>query len=150
MRLPQLYDGRRFPEYFYESCLASVILTLPGHPKEREMLYFPCTESKIARALRRLEVEQPEQCVATLDTSEISEAVCGVFEDEYPLNEHLETLNALTDAFKSSTVRRLRTSIQSLILFGRRHRRKSCIWQKNFVILLWFRTSARRKSMVGF
>ena len=96
MRLPQLYDGRRFPEYFYESCLASVILTLPGHPKEREMLYFPCTESKIARALRRLEVEQPEQCVATLDTSEISEAVCGVFEDEYPLNEHLETLNALT------------------------------------------------------
>lgn len=96
MKLSQLYDGRYFPEYFYESCLASVILSQPGHPKEREMLYFPCTESKIARALRRLEVEQPEQCVATLDTSEISEAVCGVFEDEYPLNEHLETLNALT------------------------------------------------------
>ena len=96
MKLSQLYDGRRFPEYFYESCLASVILTLPGHPKEREMLYFPCTEIKIARALRRLGVEQPEQCVATLDTSEISEAVRGVFEDEYPLNKHLETLNALT------------------------------------------------------
>ena len=31
-----------------------------------------------------------------LDTSEISEAVRGVFEDEYPLNKHLETLNALT------------------------------------------------------
>ena len=63
---------------------------------ERETLYFPCTESKIARALRRLGAERPEQCVAMLDTSEISEAVCGVFEDEYPLNEHLETLNALT------------------------------------------------------
>lgn len=96
MKLTQIYDGRRFPEYFYESCLASVILSLPDRPMERETLYFPCTESKIARALRRLGAERPEQCVAMLDTSEISEAVCGVFEDEYPLNEHLETLNALT------------------------------------------------------
>ncbi len=96
MTLSQLYDGHRFPEYFYESCLASVILSLPDHPKERETLYFPCAESKISRTLRRLGAERPEQCVAMLDTSEISNAVRGVFEDEYPLNEHLETLNALT------------------------------------------------------
>ena len=96
MKLSQLYDGRHFPEYFYESCLASVILSLPDHPMEQEALYFPCAESKIARTLRRLGAERPEQCVAMLDTSEISEAVRGVFEDEYPLNKHLETLNALT------------------------------------------------------
>ena len=96
MKLSQLYDGRHFPEYFYESCLASVILSLPDHPMEQETLYFPCAESKIARTLRRLDAERPEQCVAMLDTSEISEAVRGVFEDEYPLNKHLETLNALT------------------------------------------------------
>ena len=96
MKLSQLYDGRHFPEYFYESCLASVILSLPDHPMEQETLYFPCAESKIARTLRRLGAERPEQCVAMLDTSEISEAVRGVFEDEYPLNKHLETLNALT------------------------------------------------------
>ena len=78
MKLTQIYDGRRFPDYFYESCLASVILSLPDRPMERETLYFPCTESKIARALRRLGAERPEQCVAMLDTSEISEAVCGV------------------------------------------------------------------------
>ena len=96
MKLSQLYDGRPFPEDFYESCLASVILSLPDHPMEQETLYFPCAESKIARTLRRLGAERPEQCVAMLDTSEISEAVRGVFEDEYPLNKHLETLNALT------------------------------------------------------
>ena len=96
MKLSQLYDGRHFPEYFYESCLVSVILSLPDHPMEQETLYFPCAESKIARTLRRLGAERPEQCVAMLDTSEISEAVRGVFEDEYPLNKHLETLNALT------------------------------------------------------
>ena len=89
MTLSQLYDGHRFPEYFYESCLASVILSLPDHPKERETLYFPCAESKISRTLRRLGAERPEQCVAMLDTSEISNAVRGVFEDEYPLNEHV-------------------------------------------------------------
>ena len=96
MKLTQVYDGRHFPEYFYENCLASVLLSLPDRPMERETLYFPCTERKIARAIRRLGVERPEQCVAMLDTSEISEAVRGVFEDEYPLNKHLETLNALT------------------------------------------------------
>ena len=96
MKLTQIYDGRRFPEYFYESCLASVILSLPDRPMERETLYFPCAESKIARTLRRLGVEQPEQCMAMLDTDEIAAAVRGVFESEYPLNEHLYTLNALT------------------------------------------------------
>ena len=63
MKLSQLYDGRHFPEYFYESCLASVILSLPDHPMEQETLYFPCAESKIARTLRRLGAERPEQCV---------------------------------------------------------------------------------------
>ena len=96
MKLSQLYDGRHFPEYFYESCLASVILSLPDRPMERETLYFPCAESKIARALRRLAVKRPEQCMAMLDTDEIADAVRGVFEGEYPLNEHLYTLNALT------------------------------------------------------
>ena len=38
MKLTQIYDGRRFPEYFYESCLASVILSLPDRPMERETL----------------------------------------------------------------------------------------------------------------
>ena len=73
MKLTQVYDGRHFPEYFYENCLASVLLSLPDRPMERETLYFPCTERKIARAIRRLGVERPEQCVAMLDTSEISE-----------------------------------------------------------------------------
>ena len=96
MKLSQLYDGRHFPEYLYESCLASVTLSLPDRPTERETLYFPCVESKIARALQRLDVERPEQCVTILDTDEIADAVRGVFEGEYPLNEHLYTLNALT------------------------------------------------------
>ena len=46
--------------------------------------------------MRRLGADRPEQCIAVLDTAELSDAVRSVFEREYPLNEHLAALNALT------------------------------------------------------
>lgn len=39
MRLEQVYDGRHFPEYFYEDCVASVALSRPGQGG-RETLYL--------------------------------------------------------------------------------------------------------------
>ena len=96
MRLSQDYDGRHFPEYYYTRCTVSVVLSADGRPEQQEMLYFPCAESKIARAVRRLGADRPEQCTATLGLSEVSDAVMGVFEHEFRLNEHLDTLNALT------------------------------------------------------
>ena len=96
MRLTQDYNGRHLPEYYYTRCTVSVVLSADGRPEQQEMLYFPCAESKIARAVRRLGVDGPEQCTATLGLSEVSDAVMGVFERKCPLNEHLNTLNALT------------------------------------------------------
>ena len=96
MRLSSIYDGRHLPEFFYEDCAASVTLSVIGKPEQQETLYFPCAESKIARAVRRLGADRPEQCIAVLDTAELSDAVRSVFEREYPLNEHLAALNALT------------------------------------------------------
>lgn len=96
MRLSQDYDGRHFPEYYYTGCTVSVALSADGRPEQQEMLYFPCAESKIARAVRRLGVDRPEQCTATLGLSEVSDAVMGLFKHEFRLNEHLDTLNALT------------------------------------------------------
>lgn len=96
MRLSQDYDGRHLPEYYYTRCTVSVMLSADGRPEQQEMLYFPCAESKISRAVRRLGVDRPEQCTATLKLAEVSDAVRGVFGHECPLNEHLDTLNALT------------------------------------------------------
>ena len=96
MRLSSIYDGRHLPEFFYEDCAASLTLSVIGKPEQQETLYFPCAESKIARAVRRLGADRPEQCIAVLDTAELSDAVRSVFEREYPLNEHLAALNALT------------------------------------------------------
>ncbi len=96
MRLSQDYDGRHLPEYYYTRCTVSVMLSADGRPEQQEMLYFPCAESKISRAVRRLGVDRPEQCTATLKLAEVSDAVRGIFGHECPLNEHLDTLNALT------------------------------------------------------
>ena len=96
MRLSQDYDGRHLPEYYYTRCTVSVMLSADGRPEQQEMLYFPCAESKISRAVRRLGVDRPEQCTATLKLAEVSDAVRGVFGHECPLNEHLDSLNALT------------------------------------------------------
>ena len=100
MKLRQLYDGRHLPEFFYGGCTASVRLSAKGCPDQRETLYLPCAKSRIARTARRLGVEGPEQCEAVLDTTQISDAVRGVFEHEYPLNEHLDSLNALLRCFQ--------------------------------------------------
>ena len=49
-----------------------------------------------ARNNRKCFIFPAEQCTATLKLAEVSDAVRGVFGHECPLNEHLDTLNALT------------------------------------------------------
>lgn len=99
MKLEQVYDGRHLPEYFYDNNIATVTLSLKEQPNQCETLYFPCADSKIGRALRRLEVQKSSQCLAELDT-DICDAVRGMFEEEFELNEHLETLNALARCYQ--------------------------------------------------
>lgn len=96
MRLAQDYDGRHLPEYYYTAPTASVMLFIEDRPEQQEMLYFPCAESRIARAVQRLGAKSPEQCTAKLEIAEISSALRDIFEHEYSLNEHLAALNALT------------------------------------------------------
>ena len=67
---------------------------------EQEMLYFPCPDSKIARAVQRLGVSTPARCEAVLDDTDICDAVLGLFEDEFQLNEHLDTLNRLARCYQ--------------------------------------------------
>ena len=99
MKLEQVYDGGHFPEYFYEDCVASVALSRPGQD-ERETLYLPCPDMKIARALQRLNVKDASQCTAVLDTGDICDAVRKVFEEEFKLNEHLYALNRLARCYQ--------------------------------------------------
>ena len=99
MKLEQVYDGRHFPEYHHEPCVASVALSRPGQDG-RETLYLPCPDIKIARALQRLDVKDVSQCTAVLDTDNICDAVRKVFEEEFKLNEHLDALNRLSRCYQ--------------------------------------------------
>ena len=99
MKLEQVYDGRHFPEYYHEPCVASVALSCPGQDR-KEILYLPCPDAKISRALQRLGVEDASQCIAALDTDDICDAVRKVFDEESKLNKHLEALNRLTHCYQ--------------------------------------------------
>ena len=99
MELEQVYEGRHFPEYHYEPCVASVVLSRPGQDG-RETLYLPCPDIKITRALQRLNAKDASQCTAVLDTDNICDAVRKVFEEEFKLNEHLDALNRLSRCYQ--------------------------------------------------
>lgn len=99
MKLEQVYDGRHFPEYHHEPCVASVALSRPGQDG-RETLYLPCPDIKITRALQRLNAKDASQCTAVLDTDNICDAVRKVFEEEFKLNEHLDALNRLARCYQ--------------------------------------------------
>ena len=100
MELEQIYDGRHLPEYYYGPCVATVTLTGIGQPNGREILYLPCADSKISRAAQRLGAGYPGQCRAELDPGDLCDAVRELFEDEFELNEHLDTLNCLTHCYQ--------------------------------------------------
>lgn len=80
MEMARLYDGKHLPEYFYDDSIATVTLSLREQPHHCETLYFPCADSKIDRALRRLGVKEPSQCSAVLglNTGQICDAVRSI------------------------------------------------------------------------
>ena len=100
MELEQIYDGSHLPEYYYGPCVATVTLMGIGQPNECEILYLPCADSKINRAVQRLGAGYPGQCRAELDPGDLCDAVRELFEDEFELNEHLDTLNCLTRCYQ--------------------------------------------------
>lgn len=98
---PELvYNGRQFPEYFYQECEASLMLSPDEDFKGSETLYFPCFEVEIKKALLRLGVAEADKCYTKLDTDRICDSVRGLFETEFVLAENLDALNRLARCYK--------------------------------------------------
>lgn len=95
-----IYNGRQFPEYFYDECEASLVLSTNKDLKTSETLYLPCFDVEIKKALLRLGVTGLEKCNAELNTDRICEAVRSLFEKEFTLTEHLDTLNRLARCYR--------------------------------------------------
>lgn len=97
-----VYNGEQFPEYSYRGDdVAVVTLEVGGYSEgiKYEYLYLPCWEVEIQKALCRLGVDTLHPCATTLDCDAMNETVHRIFTEDYPLSEHIDTLNQLARSY---------------------------------------------------
>ncbi len=98
----QVYNGEQFPEYNWRSGDAATVILESGDYHggiKYEYLYLPCWEVEIEKAVNRLGLESPHPCATHLECEGMSEQFCRLFTEEYPLSEHLYTLNSLARSY---------------------------------------------------
>ena len=97
-----VYNGEQFPEYHWRSDdVATVTLEVGDYQSgiKYECLYLPCWEAEIEKAVNRLGLDSPEPCATHLDCEAMNEQVYQMFTENYPLSEHLYTLNNLARSY---------------------------------------------------
>ena len=98
----QIYNGEQFPEYHWRSDDVATITLESGDYHsgiKYEYLYLPCWETEIEKAVNRLGLSSPESCATHLDFGGMSEQVYQIFTEDYPLSDHLYTLNNLARSY---------------------------------------------------
>ena len=96
MRLSQLYDGRHFPQYFYESPLLTLTVQ-QSKDAPKTWLYLPAPDLHIKRSLVRAGIVDPADMRLSFQGSEFPDAVDCVLDME---SECLEELNKLCQAIQ--------------------------------------------------
>ena len=67
--MEEVYNGKTFPEYFYEECALSVTIEYTGL---KETLYMPCEEISIKKALIRMDAPSSSDCqIVNIDSMSI-------------------------------------------------------------------------------
>ena len=94
MRLSQLYDGRHFPQYFYEPPLLTLTVQ-QSKDAPKTWLYLPAPDLHIKRSLVRAGIVDPADMRLSFQGSELPDAVDCVLDME---SECLEELNKLCQA----------------------------------------------------
>ena len=98
MELRQVYDGMHLPPYLYQPCEAVLFISPQDRPEKSEVLYFPCPDIKIDRAMRRLDVDILQECKVTIDDCpRLRNTVQQVFDENGDLQENLESFRRLTE-----------------------------------------------------
>ena len=96
MRLSQLYDGRHFPQYFYEPPLLTLTVQ-QSKDAPKTWLYLPAPDIHIKRSLVRAGIVDPADMRLSFQGSEFPDAVDCVLDME---SECLEELNKLCQAIQ--------------------------------------------------
>lgn len=98
----QIYNGKQFPEYYWRSDDVATVTLESGDSHsciKYEYLYLPCFEVEVEKAMNRLGVKSLDVCTTHLDCEDMNEQIHQIFTEEYPLSEHLYTLNSLARSY---------------------------------------------------
>ena len=104
MKLDQIYDGKYFPDYYYEQSMLTVALTSrqePENPKDITWIYLPAAKGQIERAMARSGITDPEDMrfrfAESLLPDEVDAALDFCSESIYDLNEMAMTVSKLSN-----------------------------------------------------
>ena len=98
MKLEQIYDGRRFPCYYYEPNAITVAVTSKTEPEDTEhitWLFLPMVQEEIDRALHRAGITDPADVRLRMEDTQLPDEADVLLDME---QESLADLNALAQA----------------------------------------------------
>lgn len=93
----QVYDGRHFPCYYWQSEIATLCLEAHGN---QEFIYMPCPSSSIEKALIRLEVKDIEECKLSFESDMLPNKLIEFISNDESVTPKVNKLNDFSKRFK--------------------------------------------------
>ena len=93
----QVYDGRHFPCYYWQSEIATLCLEAHGN---QEFIYMPCPSSSIEKALIRLEVKDIEECKLSFESDMLPNKLIEFISNDESVTPKVNKLNDFSKQFK--------------------------------------------------
>ena len=109
MKLEQVYDGRFFPCYYYESNAITVAVTAKSEPEDKEhitWLFLPMVQEEIDRALLRGGITDPSEIRLSLEDSWLPHEVLDLLDMDHVDISELNALVQALDEFSDMSIRK--------------------------------------------
>lgn len=100
----QVYDGRHFSCYYWQSEIATLCLEAHGN---RAFIYIPCLSSEVEKALIRLEVKDIEGCKLSFESDVLPNKLIEFISQEESAISKVNMLSDFSKRFKASCIKRL-------------------------------------------
>ena len=110
MKLEPVYDGRRFPCYYYEPNAITAAVTSKTEPEDTEhitWLFLPMVQEEIDRALLRGGITDPADVRLRLEDSQLPNEVDVLLDMEYETLSDLNALAQAADALSTDDLKKL-------------------------------------------